>query len=119
MGQLFRGQRGQRCIVQKFHQSHDVVAPEHGAEQTRCQGLVDDGGGGTAVGDGGQESSFHVGRFVYACGYAIGNQIKDEGFFLLGRILQQFDQCGHLFGIQWFRNNSLLGTFGDMFTVRF
>ena len=119
VGKLFRCQRGKCRVIQKLYQRHDVVTTQHGAKQSHCQGLVDDGGGGTAVGDCGQEARLYVSRFVHACWYAIGNQIEDEGFFPFGRVLQQFDECGNLLSIQWFRNNSLRGTFGDMFTVRF
>ncbi len=69
------------------------------------------------MGDGGQEAGLDLGGIVHAGRHAVGQQVQQEGFFAGGRVLDQLDHVGHLFGIQRQRRDAQRGALGDMFTV--
>jgi hypothetical protein len=72
-----------------------------------------------ALGDGGEEAGFDIGRFINTRGNAGGQQFFQKIMFTGGRVLEQFNQGGDLLCIQRFGNHALGGTFCDVFTVCF
>ncbi|MNJ27057.1 hypothetical protein D3C77_215530 [compost metagenome] len=74
---------------------------------------------GLALGDGGEEAGFDIGRFINTRGNAGGQQFFQKIMFTGGRVLEQFNQGGDLLCIQRFGNHALGGTFCDVFTVCF
>jgi len=117
--ELFGGNSGQLGAVQQFNHGGDVVAALHGAQQLDGTFLVDQRGGGFALGDGGEEAGLHVGRFVHAWWNAVCDQVDKDGFFASRRILQQLDQAGCLFGVKRLGHDTLGGTLFDVFAVGF
>src|SRR5690606_14110721 len=95
------------------------VAALHGAQQLDGALLVDQRGGGFALGDGGQEAGLDVGGFVHAGGDAVGDQVEEKGLFACRRVLQQLDQACGLFGVQRLGHHAQGGTLSYVFAVGF
>ena len=95
----------------------NVVATLHGTQQLDGTLGRDDGGYGFTLGYGSQETSLHIGRLIHPWRNAIGQQIQQYLFFPSRGILQQLNQTGNLFGIQWFRRDALSGTLGKVLTI--
>jgi len=64
-----------------------------------------------------QERGLDLGGIVHTGGNAVGEQFHEEGFLAGRGVLDQFDQCGHLFGIQGQGRNAEGGTFGNMGSI--
>ena len=58
-----------------------------------------------------RNAGLHVGRLVHARRHAVGDEIDQDGFLALRRVLQQFDQFGDLLGARGLRGNALGGAF--------
>ena len=72
-----------------------------------------------ALGDVGQELGLDLGGVVDAGRHAVGDQVDQEGFFALGRVLEQCDQVLGLLLGQRQRRDAEGGALGDMGTVGF
>jgi hypothetical protein len=110
---------GDLGVVQQFDQRVHVVAAHHGAQQLGGAGLGDQAHLDVAMRHGGQEAGLDLGRVVHARGHAVGQQIHQEGLFTGGRVLDQLDQVGHLFGIQRQGRDAQGGALGGMGSVGF
>ena len=119
VGEALGGKRSQGRIVQQVDQRLNVVTTLHGTEQLDGFGGSQDGGMGLALGDGGEEAGFHIGRFINTRGNAGGQQFFQKVLFAGGRVLQQLDQGGDLLCVQRFGDHAFGGTFCDVFTVCF
>ncbi len=95
----------------------DVVAAQHGAQQLRGVCARDQRALFGAVGHGRQVAGLDLGGVVDAGRNAVGEQFDQEGFFALGRVLQQFDDFAGLLGGQRQRRDAGDGALGDVGAV--
>src|SRR5690606_8601421 len=117
--QCFGGDVADLVIVEQVNQRRDVVAALHGAEQLGGVFTGNEGRGGFALGNGGEERSFDISGLVNARRNAVFQQIDQERFFTGRRVLQQFYQLGDLLFGQRLRRNAFGGAFFDMFAIGF
>ena len=71
VGQRFRGDRRQFCVVQRVNQGMNVVTALHGAQQFDSFFTGNQWRSCFAFGDRGKESGFNIGGFVDARRYAV------------------------------------------------
>ena len=87
-------------VVQQFDQRANVVAAEHGAQQFGRLGAADQRTSFLAQRHGGQVRGLDLGGVVHASRHAMRQQLDQVLLLAGGRVLQQFDQFGGLFGRQ-------------------
>ena len=115
--QRFSRHDGHFGVVQQLDQGVYVVATDHGAQQLGGLGFGDQANLNVTMGHSGQEAGLDLGCIVHAGRHAVGEQVQQKGFFTGGRVLDQLDHIGHLFGIQGQGGDAQLGAFGHVFTV--
>ncbi len=119
MFKLFGSRFAQFLVVQQVHQSGDVVATQHGAQQFDGVFFIDQGGGHFTLGHGRQKAGLDVGGFINASRHAVGDQIQDEFLFAGRRAFEQVDQLRNLRCVQWFGHNAHVSAFGHVFAICF
>src|SRR5690554_143324 len=81
--------------------------------------LVDQRRDSLAFGEGSEKAGLHVGGLINTRRNTVGNQVENKLLFTSRRRLEQLDQCGDLFGGQWFWRDALGGAFFDMLAIGF
>ena len=117
--QALGGDGADRGVVEQVDQRLDVVAAEHGAEQFGGLLAGDQCARRLAGADFRQEGGLDLGGVVDAGRHALGEEVDEEGFLALGRVLQQVDQFLGLLGGQGQGRDAEGGAFGDVGTVGF
>ena len=106
-------------VVEQVDQRLDVVAAEHGAEQFGGALRAISGHAACRHGDFREELGLDLGGVIDAGRDAVGDQVDQEGFLALGRVLQQGDQLFGLLLGQGQRRDAEGGALGDMGSIGF
>jgi hypothetical protein len=118
-GFLQRGCRdgSELLVVEHVDQWLDVETADHGTEQLRGLGFVDERAVGFSVCDGGEEGSLDLGCIVHAGRHAMSDELQKEIFFTCRRILEQLDQLAGLFRIQGKRRDAKHFALGNVLAI--
>ena len=119
--QPFRGDGRNRLVVEQIHQRADVVAAQHGSQQSGRFFAADQGAFFAAMCNGGQVAGLDFCGIVHAGRNTVRDQFQQGHVFTQRtqrlRVLEQFNQIRGLFCRQRQRRNAERGAFGDMGTV--
>ncbi len=119
MAQRLDGSGGAFGVVEQVDQRLDVVAAEHGAEQFSGAHPGNQRTFRFTLGHGSEEGGLDVSGLIDAGGHPVGDQLHQEIFLTLGRILEQFDQISRLLGAERQRGDAQGGAFGGVLAIVF